>query len=88
MYLNPIGLGATFLANLKLYGVTSDGKSGQGKGGNGIDQNNPWDISFSLIIPVIFQIISNEEMCWKDYQSNRIMVAGMNLRRSSSPNPM
>lgn len=41
MYLNPIGLGATFLAILKLYGVMSDGKSGQGKGGIGPDQNNP-----------------------------------------------
>lgn len=31
------------------------------------------------IIPVTFQIMSNEEMYWKDYQSNRIMMSGRNL---------
>lgn len=47
MHLNPIGLGDTFFASLKLYGVMSHGESGQAKGGNGTDQNNPWDL-FSL----------------------------------------
>lgn len=79
MFLNPVGLGATFLATLKLYRVMSDGKSGQGKGGNGTDQNNPWDFFSLYIIPFIFQIISNEEMYWKGYQSSRIMVSGKNL---------
>lgn len=41
MHLNPIGLGDTFFASLKLYGVMSDGESGQEKGGNGTDQYNP-----------------------------------------------
>lgn len=79
IYLNPIGLGAPFLATLKLYRVMSDGKSGQGKGGNGTDQKNPRDLFSLYIIPVVFKIISNEEMYWKDYQSTRIMVSGRNL---------
>lgn len=66
MYLNPIGLGARFLASLKLYGVMSDGKSGQGVGRNGTDQDDPWGLFSLYIILVIFQIISSEAKYQKD----------------------
>lgn len=41
MHLNPGGLAARFWVSLKLYGVTSDGKSGREGCRNGTDQDDP-----------------------------------------------
>jgi len=66
MYLNPVGLRARLLASLQRYGALSDGKSGQARGRNGTDQDDPWDLFSLYIILVIFQIISSEEKYQKD----------------------
>lgn len=64
----------------------SDGKSGRGGGRNGTDQHDPWDLFSFYIILVIFQVISIEGNTRKTNR-HRIVQAGGDLRRSSSPTP-